>query len=156
MARPELWEDGFAKVAEKAAVLGLTDAEIAEVLGVSVRTLHYWKYDHPELADALKIGKEQADERVERSLYQRATGYNVTEQQAVKVKVGQYEESVEVVDVEKHINADTTAAIFWLKNRRKADWRDKHEVDHTGTIATRNMTDEEIAAQIAAYERRDD
>lgn len=148
--RPTKWEDAYVGIAEKASLLGLTDDEIADVLGVSVRTLHYWKYDHPELADALRTGKERADERVERSLYQRATGYNITEQQAVKVKLGQYEEKVGVVDVEKHVPASDTAAIFWLKNRRKADWRDKHEVEHSGETTTHvnlsSLTPEQLEA----------
>ncbi|MBB3217626.1 hypothetical protein FHW72_002708 [Ochrobactrum sp. RC6B] len=78
---------------------------------------------------SIKSGKEAADERVERSLYQKATGYDYTEETAIKVKVEQYKEEVEVVQVGKHAPADTTAAIFWLKNRRKDDWRDKQ--DHT-------------------------
>lgn len=137
--RPSAFKEEFPKIAEKMCELGATDDEIAEAFGVCVRSIHSWKHQHEEFSSSLKTGKALADERVERSLYQKATGYNVTEQQAVKVKVEQYKEEVEVVDVEKHIAADTTAAIFWLKNRRSQDWRDKHEVEHTASGALADL-----------------
>ena len=114
------------------SALGLTDAEMAEVFDVSVRTLHRWKLDSEEFCHALKAGKEIADERVARALYQNATGYEYRETQAIKVKTGQYEEKVELVEVEKHKPAETTAGIFWLKNRRRDEWRDKIDHELTG------------------------
>lgn len=130
---------------------GATDDELADFFKVHRSTIYRWKLIHPEFCDAVKTGKTAADERVERSLYQKATGYNVTEEQAVKLKVEQYKEEVEVVQVEKHVPADTTAAIFWLKNRRSQDWRDKQEVDHGGRVT---VIVDEAAAQ-AALERVD-
>jgi len=131
--RPTLYDSDYAVQAAAYCGRGATDDELAEKFGVNRSTIYRWKLEHEDFCNAVKTGKEIADERVERSLYQRATGYNVTEQQAIKVKVGQFEESVEVVDVEKHITASDTAAIFWLKNRRKDVWRDKHDVTLTGT-----------------------
>lgn len=130
MARPTDYNSDFIEQAEKLCMLGATDDEIADFFGVHRATIYRWKIEYPEFCDAIKTAKEIADERVERSLYQKATGYNYKEEQAFKLKKGQYEEEVEVVDVEKHQPADTTAAIFWLKNRRKNEWRDKHEIDH--------------------------
>lgn len=130
--RPSLYEPEFAIQAAAHCARGATDDELADLFNVNRSTIYRWKLEHEDFCNAVKTGKDLADERVERSLYQRATGYNVTEQQAIKVKVGQYEESVEVVDVQKHISASDTAAIFWLKNRRKDQWRDKNEVVHTG------------------------
>jgi hypothetical protein len=63
---------------------------------------------------------------------QEATGYNFVEEQAHRIKVEQFKDEVEVVKVERHQPADTTAAIFWLKNRRKDQWRDKMDHEHTG------------------------
>lgn len=123
--RPTAFQPAFVEQARKLCDLGATDDELADFFGVHRATIYRWKHEHADFCDAVKTGKEVADERVERSLYQKATGYNVTEQQAVKLKVDQHKEEVEVVQVEKHIPADTTAAIFWLKNRRKDDWRDK-------------------------------
>ncbi len=134
VGRPSLFKPEFVDLAEKLSRLGLTDIEMADIFEVSVRTLHRWKVESEEFCHSLKIGKEHADARIERSLYQRAAGYGFVEQQAIKVKVSQYEETVEVVDLERHMPPDTTAGIFWLKNRRSADWRDKQEVEHTGGV----------------------
>ena len=130
--RPSKFDERFVKQAEAMSALGLTDAEMAEVFDVSVRTLHRWKIESEPFCHALRIGKEVADERVARALFQNATGYEYTEQQAIKIKKSQYEETVEVVTVEKHRPAETTAGIFWLKNRRKDEWRDKVDHELTG------------------------
>lgn len=132
--RPTDYQADFAKQAEKLCLLGATDDELADFFEVHRSTIYRWKHEHEAFCDAIKSGKETADERVERSLYQKATGYNVKEEQAVKLKVEQHKEEVEVVEVEKHVPADTTAAIFWLKNRRKDQWRDKHEHDVNANV----------------------
>ena len=124
VGRPTAYREEFAEQAAKLCALGATDDELADFFEVHRATIYRWKLDHPDFCDAIKSAKAAADERVERSLYQKATGYEVTEEQAVKVKVDQYKEEVEVVEVRKHIQAETTAAIFWLKNRRPAEWRD--------------------------------
>lgn len=139
--RPTLFDPSFVEQAEKLCGLGATDDEMADFFNVHRATIYRWKLDHPEFCDAIKTAKVRADERVERSLYQKATGYDITEEQAVKLKVGQHEEEVEVVEVRKHIAADTTAAIFWLKNRRSDDWRDKREVEHSGTVSLGSALD---------------
>lgn len=130
--RPTDYRDEYVEQAAKLCALGATDDEMADFFGVHRATLYRWKLEHPEFCDAIKSAKDIADERVERSLYQKATGYNYTEEQAIKVKKAQHEEEVEVVEVTKHSPADTTAAIFWLKNRRKEEWRDKHDLEHSG------------------------
>ena len=61
------------------ALKGATDEEIAEAFHISVRTLHRWKKTHPELLTALEEGKDVADAKVKRSLYQRAVGYEAKE-----------------------------------------------------------------------------
>ena len=130
--RPSKYRKEFAVQAEKLCALGATDDELADFFEVSTRTVYRWKLEQEAFCQALKAGKELSDERVARSLYQRATGYTYVEQQAFKVRAGQYEELVQVVDVERHAPADTTAAIFWLKNRRPEEWRDKREHEVTG------------------------
>ena len=126
MARPEKWDASFPHIAERAAQLGATDREIAEMLGVSERTLNYWKKDHPELVAALKVGKDAADDRVEQSLYRKAVGYSFD-----SVKYHSYEGCVSETPCVEHVPPSDTAAIFWLKNRRGAQWRDKSEVEHS-------------------------
>lgn len=104
---------------------------MADFFGIHRATLYRWKLEHQDFCDSIKTAKEVADDRVERSLYQKATGYDITEEQAIKLKVEQHKEEVEVVEVRKHVPADTTAAIFWMKNRRSGEWRDKQEVEHS-------------------------
>lgn len=132
VGRPSEFDPAYVEQAAKLCALGATDDEMADFFGIHRSTLYRWKLDHPEFCDAIKSAKEIADERVERSLYQKATGFDYTEEQAIKIKVEQHKEEVEVVEVRKHSPADTTAAIFWLKNRRKDHWRDKQDHEHSG------------------------
>ncbi len=129
MARPDKWKDEYVRIAEGAAKLGATDREVAEMLGVSERTLNYWKHQRPELVAALKVGKASADERVEQALYRRAVGYVQDD-----THFSAYEGKVTQTPYVKIVPPDTTAAIFWLKNRKPDEWRDKQEVEHKGGL----------------------
>jgi len=146
--RPSDYKPEYAEQAAKLCALGATDDEMADFFGIHRSTLYRWKLDHPDFCDAIKAAKEVADERVERSLYQKATGYDYTEEQAIKVKLEQHREEVEVVEVRKHSPADTTAAIFWLKNRRRDLWRDKTELEVKHSFS--DLSDWEIDVDIAA------
>lgn len=130
--RPSTYSEEFAKQAEKLAALGATDMEVADFFEVDVRTIYRWKHDHPEFCQALNVGKDKADERVINSLYQKAVGY---EQDAVKIFMPGGADAPVYAPYREKIAPDTTAAIFWLKNRRPAEWRDKQEVEHGGTVA---------------------
>lgn len=121
--RPTSYKPEYALQAEKLCVLGATDIEVADFFGISVATVSNWKNEHSDFLEALKSGKEKSDERVERSLYHRAIGYSFD---AVKIFNGKY--GVVTVPYREHIPPDTTAMIFWLKNRRKDRWRDRHEL----------------------------
>lgn len=122
--RPTDYRPAFAKQAEKLCALGATDQEIADFFEVDVRTVYRWKHDHEDFCQALKAGKDVADERVERSLYQRAIGY---EQGEVKIFMPAGAGAPVYAPFRAKIAPDVTAAIFWLKNRRAAEWRDKQE-----------------------------
>jgi hypothetical protein len=150
MARPTSYRDEFATQATKLSALGATDQEIADFFEVDVRTIYRWKHDHDAFCHALKTGKQVADERVERSLYQRAIGY---EQEEVKIFMPGGAESPVYAPFRAKVAPDTTAAIFWLKNRRGADWRDKQEVEHSGSIEA--LTKEQRDAAVAAANRAD-
>lgn len=130
--RPGLYKPEYAEQVRKLCELGATDDEIADFFNVHRATVYRWKLDHSEFCDAVKSGKQFADERVERSLYQKAVGYDYTEEQAVKLKVEQHKEAIEVVEVRKHAPAETAAAFIWLKNRRGDEWRDKQNHEITG------------------------
>lgn len=113
---------------------GLIDKDIAYNLGVSESTFYAYKKKYPELLKALMEGKEVADARVENALYRRALGYSYDEIT--------YEYGEETKRVTKHMVPDTTAAIFWLKNRRTDRWRDVKQIDHEGSLEITNpLTD---------------
>lgn len=119
---------------------GLTDEQIAHNMGVTAKTLYEWKKSHGEICEALKKGKEVVDLQVENALLKRALGYEYTEQ---RIEVSE-KDGKKVTQTIKHVVPDTTAQIFWLKNRRADKWRDK--VADTGSGATENNLLDEIAA----------
>lgn len=108
---------------------GATDREIAEALEVSESTLYRWRNSHPEFRESLALGKEAADDRVENSLYRRATGYSFD---AVKIFNGVT--GVVVEPYVEHVPPDIGAIQFWLKNRRGSKWRDKTDVAVSGNV----------------------
>lgn len=148
MARTSSYKPDYAKQAGKLCEMGATDQELAEFFEVSTRTVHRWKLDFPEFAAALKIGKDMVDDRVERSLLDNAVGYKYTEQQAIKIKNDGVEE-IKLIEVERFCPPNTTAQIFWLKNRRANDWRDVHKHEHGRAGDFDAMTDEKLNEHIA-------
>lgn len=129
VGRPPKYDpECITKVAELCAN-GATNREVADYLGVTEVTLWRWRAEYPEFCNALKTGKDAADERVIQSLYRRATGYSFN-----ALKIMQYEGVPIEVPYVEHVPPDTTAAIFWLKNRRRDEWRDKQEHEHTGAL----------------------
>lgn len=140
---------------------GLTNEQIAHNMGITVKTLYEWSNKYSDFSDALKKGKEVVDIEVENALYKKALGYNASIQKTFKVKEVIYnEDGKRVKEIEKlevgydevHIPADTTAQIFWLKNRKPEMWRDKVETnldlkgieDLTVLADKLKLTDEEI------------
>ena len=129
MGRPSKYQPEYAKQAEKLAMLGATDQEMADFFEVSQSTLNLWKLRHPEFSESLKAGKESADDRVERSLYQMAVGY---EQDEVKIFMPANAEAPVYAPYRAKVAPNAGAAIFWLKNRRRDLWREKFEHEHGG------------------------
>lgn len=129
-------------VLECLASFSLTDEQLARVFGISVTTLQSYKKDELFLT-ALKKGKAISDSRVERSLYERATGYSCPE---IDIKVIGGE--IVKTEIIKHYPPDPTSMIFWLKNRKPDEWRDKREFEHTGKdggpIQHKDLTDGEL------------
>lgn len=129
MAKYEKWleQEGLLLI-EGWARDGLTDEQIAGNMGVSRSTLNEWKKKHPDIQDSLKRGKEIVDRQVENALLKRALGYEYEE---IKEKY-EFGELSERTVTKKQVVPDTTAQIFWLKNRKSKDWRDKQErLDNT-------------------------
>lgn len=124
--RPTLFTERLADSALKLAEAGATDEQIAEALGVGLRTFLAWKGRHADFRHALKNTKDLADELVEASLYQRAIGYSHPATKFFLDKGAVIRE-----DYIEHCPPDTTAGIFWLKNRQPDRWRDKQEIKHS-------------------------
>ena len=125
--RPTKYNKGYhPEKVYQLCLLGATEPEIASFFDVSEKTLHNWRR-HPEFLQALKDGREGADQNVADRLYQKATGYSHGED-----KIFLYKGEPVIVKTTKHYPPDTTAAIFWLKNRRPDLWRDKHNMEVSG------------------------
>lgn len=104
---------------------GLTDEQIAQKMNISTASLYNWKKDHLEILEALKKGKEVVDRMVENALLKRALGYSYTE--TTKEYVIETGKMIITKEVTKEVIPDTTAQIFWLKNRKPNEWRNNPE-----------------------------
>lgn len=144
--RKTSFKQEYIQLAENYALLGATDAEIAEFFSVSEQTLNSWKKKFPQFLESLKKGKAVADSNVASKLYNRAIGYDCKATKIVTYE-GKVTDQVEYVE---HYPPDTTAAIFWLKNRQPGKWRDKKEVENQVKLGDEleSKSDEELAAII--------
>lgn len=130
-----LTEEGLLQL-EAWARNGLTDEQIAANMGIGNRTLYEWKIKYPQISQSLKKGKEIVDIQVENALLKRALGYSykeITREAQFNPQTEQYE-LVVTKEVTKEVVPDTTAQIFWLKNRKPDEWRDKKDVEHSGSV----------------------
>lgn len=149
----EYWltPDGLLRL-EAYARDGLTDEQIAHNMGINPATLYEWKKKYHEISESLKRGKEVVDIQVENALLKRAMGYSYEEK---KVEVS--EEGTKVTKTIKEVVPDTTAQIFWLKNRRPDRWRDKQDIEHSGAVDVRKvydeMSEEELMELAKKYEK---
>lgn len=123
---------------------GTIDEEIAKKLGVSYSTFRKYRDEYEALSAALKRGKEVADVEVENALFRRAIGYRYDEVTREADKVIDPETGelvtimVETKRVTKEVQPDVAAQIFWLKNRRPDKWRDKQDIQHSGSMDVNN------------------
>ena len=125
--RPTKFNKAVKAKAEILSRRGFTDKEISEIIDVSNRTITRWKLKHPSFCLPLKMWKEEANENVKRSLYERACGYSHPETKAQFVQ-GEGGGEWKTLDMVKHYPPDPTSMIFWLKNREPKEWKDK--IDH--------------------------
>lgn len=124
--RPSAFKPEYCRQAEKLCRLGATDKEMADFFGVVESTINKWKIDYPQFSESLKKGKEMSDANVADRLFKRAMGYSHK-----AVKIFNDEGHPMVVPYTEHYPPDTTACIFWLKNRQPKKWRDKVEQGFT-------------------------
>jgi len=141
--RPSKYQPEYVNQVVKLCRLGATDKAIADFFEVNEDTINEWKKRHPEFSEALKRGKLQADAEVADKLFQRATGYSHPD---VDIKV--ISGKIRKTKLIKHYPPDTTAAIFWLKNRAKEIWREKQHIQFDPEEATEEQLDRIVAAII--------
>jgi Homeodomain-like domain len=134
MAKYEKWitEEGLLLI-EGWARDGLTDEQIAHNMGISTSTLYEWKKKYSDISESLKRGKEVIDRMVENALLKSALGYDFMEDGMTK--------DGDVVPLRKVQHPNTTALIFWLKNRKPVEWRDKQEISHEGSVGVTFVDD---------------
>ena len=139
-----LTQEGLLKI-EGWARDGLTDEQVAKNMGIGYSTLQTWKSKYQDIQDTLKRGKEVIDREVENALLKRALGYTYNE---VTQEADEFGELAVSKVITKQVSPDVTAQIFWLKNRKPAEWRDRKETELSGNIGVNNpfegLTTEEL------------
>lgn len=142
IGRPTKYKAEYCTQATKLCRLGATDRELADFFEVDEKSINTWKKEHPQFLQSLKKGKIQADSEVADKLYRRALGYSVE-----TVKIFSYEGTTFEHDYVEHYPPDTTACIFWLKNRRSDQWRDvSHQMlQDKAKKEIESLTDEQLA-----------
>ena len=144
--RPTAYKEEFAEQAYKLCLTGFTDAQLADFFGVTEKTLNNWKQSQEGFLQSIKRGKDSADAEIAQSLFHRAKGYSHKD-----TKFATHEGKItDEKEYTKHYAPDTTAGIFWLKNRQKDAWRDKQDVEVSGKLDVRNLTKEARQEQLAA------
>lgn len=142
VGRPSKFREEFVTQAFKLCLLGARDKDIADFFEVDESTINNWKKDYPGFFESLKRGKGEADSDVAQKLFHRALGYEHRED-----KVFLHQGKPVIVPMVRHYAPDTTAAIFWLKNRQPHLWRDKQEVEMRSEVTSKHeFNDETIKA----------
>ena len=133
---------------------GLSDEQIAANMGITDSTFYEWKKKYSEISEALKEGKDAVDRQVENALLKSALGYKYDE----VTKELRDDELVVTKVVHKEVQRNTTAQIFWLKNRKRAEWRDRVENAITGAdggaVKVETLTDADVDARIKELESK--
>lgn len=122
MARPTKYKSEYVKIAKKMCELGATIPDLAESFDVANSTIHLWAVNHKSFSEALRIGREPADDKVERAVYERAIGYSHPD---VDIRV--IENKIVQTPIIKHYPPDMKAALAWLYNRKKDNWHPNPE-----------------------------
>lgn len=132
--RPSKWQDRFVDDARQLIELGATDDEIAKFLRVQRRTLQRWKHEYPEFCRVFTTGGDAADNRVERSLYQRAVGYKQR-----TVKIFQNDGIPVIVPYVEIVAPDVGACKTWLESRRRKQWGRHVSHEHSGKVTLESL-----------------
>jgi hypothetical protein len=131
--RPSVYDtEQHPRLARELTGKGWTLADLAEAFDVARSTIQEWQANHTEFAVAIRLGREDATDKVERALFERATGYSHKEEKLLVVGGGQgMGAAVERHETVAHYPPDTKAAQLWLNNLRADRWKDKQHVEMT-------------------------
>jgi len=125
---PLKYKPEYVEQFKKMAMLGLTNVQMADIIGVTEKTIIQWQKDYPKLGKSIKEGKEFSDENVVASMYRKATGYTRNVKKPMVISDGKLHGShVEIVEYEEEVISSDTAGIFWLCNRQPDKWKRKIE-----------------------------
>lgn len=128
--RPSPYRPEFCEAAKQYYESGATDYDVAELFNVSVWSLRRWRAEHIEFRTASAIGKANADNEVERSLFQNATGYTRRTE-----KVMSFQGTPFVVEHLEHVPGDVGAQKHWLANRKRDEWSSDPDVKPSDPLA---------------------
>lgn len=143
IGRPTKYKVEYAAVAAALCKRGATDFELAEEFGVSTSTIWRWSVQHDDFWSAIHTAKGAWDDRIERSVAQRAAGYTYHSE-----KVFMFQGEVVRASIVEHVPADMGAAKMWLTNRRPDKWREISKVEHGAPGDFDQMSDEELSQYI--------
>lgn len=132
--RPTLFRPYMVEMARVLCEDGSTEKELASELGIGLSTLYEWRNRHPELAAVMRLGKEIATDRLERTAYEIACGYTTTVKETVKLRDERGNERL--VESEREIRVPPNEQMLWkmMKSRRPDDWKDKTETKVSGEV----------------------
>ena len=123
-----LTEEGLLKV-EGWARDGLTNEQIAHNMGITSETLRVWSNKYSAISVDIKKGKEVIDREVENALLKRALGYEYEEVKQIVEKDEKGKDRKRIEKTVKQVIPDTTAQIFWLRNRKGEVWSNRDLID---------------------------
>ncbi len=129
----------------------MTIEECAEKMGFAPATLYNWAKKYPDFKEALSQGAEKTNADVEKSLFKRAVGYSARK---LKVEYDADGDVIRKIAEEVQVAPETTAGIFWLKNRNPRKWRDKQDMELTGKDGGPIMTAEARRERIKELEEK--
>lgn len=146
--RPTKFRPEYVAIVRILCEEGFTDREIAEELEINRATLYEWKRRHPELAAVLKIGKQLADDRVDRTAYELAVGYTTTVTETLKLRDQYGNEKLVTHTREVTIPPDKDMVKWWQKNRDPENWKDKTEQHVSGKVEHELLTVEQMRERV--------
>lgn len=131
VGRPTKYKEEYVELAYKLTLLGMIDTQLADFFEVHESTIHQWKIDYPEFSESIRRGKAISDIEVVEALRKRAIGYSYDE-----IKVEESEQGKKKTTTTKEVIPDTTAQMFWLRNRHADKWSSDPMPDSDDLVAT--------------------